>query len=345
MGGSPRSASALTALAAAAVLGFAAPASAAPAVSVPVAVPAAARILAAASAASWKLSYATDFNGTSLPSRTFTYGSAYEGGASHWAEDHVRVSGGLLHLVMDEQDTGGKPYTSGGMGFSVGQTYGRYEWRAKVPVGKGIDSYATLWPDGSGDSDALLMEALGTPGAEKMAITNLVSGGKHDTLIGGPFADGFHTYAIEWAPGSTRVLMDGAVRFTDARAASVRRTIQFAMVTGDNYSGLPDANTVFPAEFQVDWVRIYSYVPEAAAPTTPAPTRAPRTASPAPTTPVPAAAPTPPVTVATATDAEPHTAADGVSPKRPWVWTALGALIAVLAAGVARITWQRRRSG
>jgi len=295
-----------------------------------------------ASAPGWRQIFSTDFNGTSLPSQCVKYSGPYGGGASYWMHDEVNVSGGLLRLGIQRREKGGKPYTSGGVScYKVAQIYGRYEWRAKIPPGKGIDSYATLWQDGGGGDHRTLVEILGVPGKEIMAVTNAYGSGVADDHIAGRYADGFHTYAIEWTPTAFRLLVDGIQRFSSAHVSTVKKSLQFAVINGDAFSGLPDASTPLPAEFQVDWVRAYAYVAEA-------PPAAGQVPSVAPTGQVPAGA-TPKVTSTPTATADAEAAGRSGDPagsgaRRAWGMWAAGALALVLVVGVGRLLLRRNRS-
>jgi hypothetical protein len=143
---------------------------------------------AAAPAPGWPLVQRDEFDGASLDrARWATYGGPYgDAGGVYWREDDVLVSGGLLRIRMQRRGFGGKPFTAGGLIGSLAQTYGRYEFRARVPRGKGIDSYATLWPKRGDDRDAALVELL-APGPETAHLT----------------------YTIEWTPSRFRILFDG----------------------------------------------------------------------------------------------------------------------------------------
>ncbi len=214
----------------------------------------------------WRPLFATDFSGTDLPAECESYEGPQGGAAaSYFRPDEVAVSDGLLHLTMRRRDAGGRPFTAGGIGCrAVAQTFGRYEFRAKVPAGAGIDSFVTLWPTESGhDKDATLVEVLARPGAEKAYLTNQYGSGSSQVTAAGQYSDDFHTYTIEWSPSLFRVLIDGTTRMTDAHVSVREKWIGFAMSSGDQLAGMPDAATQLPAEFQVDWLRVYAYDPQA----------------------------------------------------------------------------------
>jgi len=306
----------------------------------PATVPASVRVVG--SAPGWRQIFSADFNGVSLPSQCVKYSGPYAGGASYWMHDEVNVSGGLLRLGIQRRAQGGKPYPSGGVScYKVAQIFGRYEWRAKVPPGKGIDSYATLWQDGGGDNHRTLVEILGVPGKEIMAVTNAYGSGVADDHIAGRYAGGFHTYAIEWTPAAFRLLVDGVQRFSSTHVSTVKKSLQFAVINGDTFSGLPDGSTPLPAELQVDWVRAYAYVADAPAAAGQAPSVTPTAQVPAGGA-TPKATGTPTATVGADAAGRPgHPAASG--PARAWAVWAAGALALVLAVGVGRLVVRRNR--
>jgi hypothetical protein len=223
----------------------------------------------------WRPLFATDFSGSSLPPECVAYEGPQGGVAvNYYRPDEVTVSGGVLHLGMRRLGFKGRPFTSGGVGCrQVVQTYGRYEFRAKTPLGVGIDSFITLWPAEAGhDKDATLVEILPRPGDEKAYLTNQYGSGSTQVTVPGSFSADFHTYTIEWTPTFFRVLVDGSPRMTDSHVSSRGKWIGFAVSSGDRLTGVPDPTTRLPAEFQVDWLRVYAYDPvvgtiDAAAPT------------------------------------------------------------------------------
>jgi len=252
--------------AAAAALVAAAASTAVPALPAMPARAATAPAVAAAAPAGWKLAFTEEFTGTGLNrSRWATYGSTYgdENGVD-WRDDEVLVGGGHLRIRMQRRSSEGKPFTAGGLINLRSQVYGRYEFRAKVPKGKGIDSYATLWPDDGGDANATLIEIL-APGPDSAHLTNGFGSGNGGRTVTGNFSDAFHTYTIEWSPGRFRILFDGTVWLSDTRVPKVPKALGFAVSCGDNLTGSPDASTPLPAFFEIDWVRVYTYDRAAAA--------------------------------------------------------------------------------
>jgi beta-glucanase (GH16 family) len=81
---------------------------------------------------------------------------------------------------------------------------------------------------------------------------------------GGYPGDGLHTYATEWAPGVLRWYIDGHLVWARDRATTPWFDAAFSrpyhlrlnfQVGG--WLGTPTAATRFPADFRVDYVRVY----------------------------------------------------------------------------------------
>jgi beta-glucanase (GH16 family) len=304
---------------------------------------------AAAAPGGWRLAVSEDFNGSSLNrSRWATYDGPYAGpSGNYWRPDDVLVSGGEARIRIQRRQFGGRSITSGGMiNVSLSQTYGRYEFRAKIPAGKGIDSYATLWPK-DGDANATLVELL-APGPETAYLTNAYGSGRTGRQVRGRFSDAFHTYTIEWTPSRFRILFDGTVWLSDSHVSRVPKSFGLAVGSGDNLTGTPDASTELPAFFEIDWVRAYRYDPAAATTTSttrPAPSttrarpaRSSTTAAAAAATSAPPASGPPTTALALAGQA----AADRRTP--PPALPAVVAVVAVLAVGSSLLALRARRS-
>ena len=157
--------------------------------------------------------------------------------------------------------------------------YGRFEARIKVPRGQGVwpafwmlgNNIDTAgWPQ-SGEID--IMENIGR---EPSIVHGTVHGpgysgangiGAPFSLSGNtPFADGFHTYAIEWSASEMRWYVDN-IQYQVLTPKSLPQgstwvfdhpffmILNFAV--GGSWPGNPDANTTFPQTMQVDFVRVY----------------------------------------------------------------------------------------
>lgn len=82
----------------------------------------------------WQLIFSDDFNGSSLGSGWGAYNGPHGSGQSFYSPSEVKVQNGLLQLGMEKKTTNGLPYTTGGVGaFRYMQTYGKYEFRVRLP--------------------------------------------------------------------------------------------------------------------------------------------------------------------------------------------------------------------
>lgn len=186
-----------------------------------------------------------------------------------------------------ERDTYGRAWASGYLdtqGGRFAQRYGRFEILARVPTTR----YRSrgLWPSfwlrderGSGEID--VMEAWGTPSSrpEEEDPGNYVWTVHEDTYGGGErvgrfalprnsptIADGFHRYGVVWGPSRVRFLFDGETVgrvlasahpwLVSSFPSKVHLRLQLAV--GSSYWGLPDTETRSPAEYVIEYVRVWS---------------------------------------------------------------------------------------
>jgi beta-glucanase (GH16 family) len=192
---------------------------------------------------------------------------------------------GILHIVAQSPGTG--VYTSARMKtqglFSF--QYGRLEVRAQMPEEQGLwpsawmlgNNYLTAgWP-ASGEMD--IMERVNAATSPDWNEGSIHGPGFTGSAIGtkyyyptGQSAAGWHTYGMIWKPGSIAYYVDDSTHpyatFTTSSIAAYNGSswpfdfgpgfIILNLAVGGNYPGAPDATTQFPAEIQVDYVRIYT---------------------------------------------------------------------------------------
>ena len=162
------------------------------------------------------------------------------------------------------------------------QTYGRFEARMQLPLGKGIwpafwmlggDIGTVGWPK-CGEID--VMENIGEPGVSHSTLHGPgYSGGKAVTaqykLPAGEAVDtGFHVYAVEWVPNDIKFLLDEKVvaERTPADLPAGAKWVYdhpffviLNLAVGGDWPGYPDATTKFPKMMLVDYVRVYTKTP------------------------------------------------------------------------------------
>lgn len=205
--------------------------------------------------------------------------------------NNVWVSGGQLHLrsrVESAPFTCPSPYgnfTSNRTVATVAswakftQTYGRFEFRAKMPAyddGPGLHSALWLYPQahtyGAWPSSGEIDVAEWYSGDPRKAYPSVHYAGEDWTKSTGfncPVAGAsstYHRYAVEWTPSVMRFYYDGRLCFShDWRTDSVLTGSQpfdrpfylvMTQVFGSGWN-TADANTPKSGELTIDWVRVW----------------------------------------------------------------------------------------
>ena len=242
-------------------------------------------------AQNWQLIWADEFDAAELDTSkwSFQYGTGAAEGLRGWGNselqyytdrsENIFTQNGMLHIVAMQEAYEGMDYTSARIR-SINQgdwRYGRIEVRAKLPTGRGLwpaiwmmptDAVYGRWP-ASGEID--IMEMVGhepdrVHGTLHYGPPHTYTGGSY-TLGSGSFNDDFHTFALEWEHGEIRWYVDGELFLTQTDWFSKDQGFpapfdqRFHMIlnvaVGGNWPGSPDANTVFPQEMVIDYVRVY----------------------------------------------------------------------------------------
>ena len=178
--------------------------------------------------------------------------------------------------------------TSGGMDDSFGQTYGRWEFRARTDHGRGFGSAILLWPDSEKLNDGEIDIAEVPAEQRDQAHFVLHSGAGGDTLNGSHMVGDFsqwHTFAVDWLPDRITWYVDGRAQFTVTDPSRIpdkpmHLAIQLDQGPVKDWMPAPDVTTPPQVRLQVDWVHVYSWAGA------PAPTK---TATPNATPPKPTA--------------------------------------------------------
>lgn len=232
----------------------------------------------------WELVWHDEFDGKAINSANWTYdlgGGGWGNGEAQYytnRSENARVENGLLIIEARQEKYEGSYYTSARLktqGLQAFQ-YGRIEARLKVPAGAGLwpafwmlgDNFSTVgWPD-CGEID--IMEYVGR---EPDLIMGTLHGPGYSGALGlsqwnrqsYPIADDFHTYAVEWKEGQVDWYYDGVKYFTVTRADVGDRQWVFDhpffiilnLAIGGSLGGTIGLQTAFPAQYQVDYVRVY----------------------------------------------------------------------------------------
>jgi len=146
-------------------------------------------------------------------------------------------------------------------------TYGYVEARAKVPFGRGLWSafwllnayYVDLKPEIDimehigHDRDVLFHTYHYYDSNGELRSTESMA------TAGIDFTSEFHTYGVDWRPGKITFYIDGVERhsISDFNVSSQEMYIIANTALGGWWPGSPDETTVFPAEYEIDYIRAY----------------------------------------------------------------------------------------
>ncbi|HVV00811.1 MAG TPA: family 16 glycosylhydrolase [Verrucomicrobiae bacterium] len=238
--------------------------------------------IAGAAYGDWNLAWSEEFSGTSI--NTDLWNFELGNGSGGWGNNELEyytsspqnafVADGLLHIVARRQSVGGFNYTSARMTTQghYSRTYGRIEFRAKLPQGIGL--WPALWMLGAN------INSVGWPACGEIDVvensgadTSFVQGSAHSSTgdgtaiyaLPGDAVTNFHTYLLEWTTNTLNWFVDGVLYETQKPSGAPFNQPFFFILNlavGGNYVGNPsvstiNANTSFPAEMQVDYVRAY----------------------------------------------------------------------------------------
>lgn len=268
--------------------------------------------------AGWKLVWSDEFDGAEVDRKKWDFdkGSHLLAGPNQWLPgwgnnelefytsrpENASVRDGMLHIRAIKESYKGSQYTSAKLKTKTlfGKKYGRFEFRAKLPTGRGIWPAIWLLPENdtkygawaaSGEID--IMEARGQEPNKVLGTlhygshwpANTHSGADYIFPNNGTIAD-FHVYALEWEPSEIRWLVDDHVYQTQnfwwscadtdgpKGVAPVNESelnpwpapfdqpfyIILNVAVGGQFLGNPDNSTAFPVEMLVDYVRVYDKV-------------------------------------------------------------------------------------
>ncbi|MBP7273786.1 MAG: glycoside hydrolase family 16 protein [Saprospiraceae bacterium] len=187
--------------------------------------------------------------------------------------------------------TATRNYSSGMIQSKQNFHYGKFEIRCKLPSGNGFWPSFWMW---GGDECDVFEYCTSEPTIQQMTLHMNCDGHdcqSHDTNDGINSTDGFHTYSVEWEPlyvewktdGQTvrkvnllHSISGGIVNCGDDLATGIYTFnelipddfMEVIAGLGVNTQGsfcgnnIPDENTPFPADYEVDYIRIWQKNPQ-----------------------------------------------------------------------------------
>jgi len=245
-----------------------------------------------ADTATWNLVWNDEFNYNGLPDSTKWN---YEVGGNGWGNNEKQyyvkksignstVQNGKLHIIAKKQEMGNSNYTSAKLTTYRKFTlqYGKIEVMAKLPAGKGTwpaiwmlpESYKNdteAWPlcgeidimEHVGKEPDIIHTSLHSELYNHIKGTQVTYFRKLDDVF-----NTFHKYAIEWSEKSIKFYIDDKLFFESYKGQDGRVSknegwpfdkpyyLILNLAIGGNWGGEID-DSIFPAEMQIDFVRIY----------------------------------------------------------------------------------------
>ncbi|MEH7245295.1 glycoside hydrolase family 16 protein [Neobacillus niacini] len=215
----------------------------------------------------WEIAFYDEFNDSVL-NNTWTAlerADKYNNELQTYKKENVHLADGRLFLIGKNEN---HTYTSGLIQTKGKQDilYGKVEVKAKYPAGKGL--FPAIWLLRSDDQDALpeidILESVGDDPEVVYMVHHWKENGVkkriYETSIVKTF-DQDHLYSLEWEPNEIRWYIDGNLVFSsNENVPDVPMYVIINLAIGGNWPGSPDESTVFPAEFSIDYVKIYRKV-------------------------------------------------------------------------------------
>jgi beta-glucanase (GH16 family) len=232
----------------------------------------------------WELLWHDEFDDDAINRENWTFdlgGGGWGNGEAEYYTDrpeNAHIEDGMLVIEARQEKYEDSYYTSARLKTQGLQSfqYGRIEARIKVPSGDGLwpafwmlgSSFdGTNWPD-CGEID--IMEYVGR---EPDLIIGTLHGPGYSGAVGMSqwnrqeyaIADDFHTYAIEWKADQIDWYYDGEKYHTVTPDDLSGREWVFDqpffiilnLAVGGTLGGPIGLDTVFPAQYYVDYVRVY----------------------------------------------------------------------------------------
>lgn len=242
----------------------------------------------------WKLVWRDEFNGRKLNPKKWNIllrEHSKHNELQYYLPDEAFLQDGCLRLRSRVRDYGAMRYTSGRVDTrgKLAPVYGRFEIRARLPVGKGIWPAHWLYPQNRDWPMERLMADAVANGKERIIPEhrpwyteidimeflghepNIVYGTLHYHTFDGQkktssvtwkgdcdYSRDFHVYALEWEPDAIRWFIDRQLIHTTTNG--IPHTPHYLILNtavGGQWPGNPDSSTTFPQFHDIDYVRVY----------------------------------------------------------------------------------------
>ncbi len=229
----------------------------------------------------WRLVFSDEFDGRTLDESKWAtcwpYGCGTTDPSLWYSATNVVIGNGIVRLRADNQSqhqddkifsrTSGMLSTGADSDRSQPRftfQYGYFEARVKAPAGIGLWPAFWLLSPAQRTPEIDIMEILGKqPNRVQLHYHYIDSTGiEQDSGAywdDGDFAAGWHTFGVEWQPTSLTWYVDGVQRrvYDGSNVAAEPLYLILNLQVGGSWGGEPDATTVFPAYYDIDYVRVW----------------------------------------------------------------------------------------
>jgi beta-glucanase (GH16 family) len=220
----------------------------------------------------WKRTFVDEFNGRALDLQKWNtsyhwYPTVINNELQAYVSDAFEFKQGILKIRADQRTAQGQQYTSGSITTMdrFVQIYGYFEMRAKMPKGTGfwpgfwLMMQSKEWPP-----EIDVVEYIGSK-PDWVALTfhskdsQQQHQASHEYFNGPDFSADFHRFGLLWAPRTLVWYVDGVerARYTGDTVPNQPMYLLTNMAVGGEFPGPPDKDTVFPAYFEIDYIRAY----------------------------------------------------------------------------------------
>jgi beta-glucanase (GH16 family) len=178
-----------------------------------------------------------------------------------WYEaSQVTVDHGTLSLTARPGQTHGKQYVSG-MVSSYGKfsfTYGYAQIVAKLPSGQGLwSAFWTLPAAGGWPPEIDVMENWAQKDTIDLFVHYGKSGRAQASVILPTYSDKFHTYGVDWEPGSISWYVDGTRYGRFAISITTPEYLLASLAVAGNPG--PNSSVRFPQSLQIRSIQVWQH--------------------------------------------------------------------------------------
>jgi beta-glucanase (GH16 family) len=214
----------------------------------------------------WNLTFNDEFTGSHPTLRRWS--TCYDWACTNagnnelerYEKKNVTFSEGALRLTARAQGAQGKPYTSGMIQSNHRYVfrYGFAEIRAKVPAGTGLWSAFWLLPSNKQWPPEIdVVEIYGSqPRLASMTLHDL-NQVTQQSFNGPNYSNGYHTFGVDWEPGSISWYIDGILR--QRVIASIDTPMYLLADLAVQGADPPTPLTPFPSAMAIQWIRVWQH--------------------------------------------------------------------------------------